>query len=277
MVNFIYLAHSQERFRKQAVFSILSLLEYMNPEKLDYRIVVYTDEPDYFGSVPVETVVISRQQIDEWTRPIDYIHRAKLCLLIDAAERFKGAIVTLDSDNCFRKNPTRYLNEWKGDTVFMEKLEYALQKPADLVGKKYKRFFTKKRVFTGVSQTYEVSMTQECWNSGVLGIQDPQRPYLKDALAVCDDLHTSFRKHISEQLASSIVLSKHFKIVPFRDYTYHWFGHGQAINKIIDHVLADYPNQDLAELIKNVRAVKQEVIDAPLNRDKQPWYKRWFN
>lgn len=276
MVTFVYLAHSQERFRKQAAFSILSLLGQLQGSDLEFRIAVYTDDASFFEKLPVETVHVTAEEISEWSKPIDYIHRAKLCLIQAAADRFEGAVITLDSDNCFRKDPTEFLKQWNSDTVIMEKLEYILDKPADLVGKKYKRFLKRKKVFKGVSRDYTVTMSQECWNSGVFGIQDPQRPYLKDSLSVCEDLHTSFRKHISEQLASSIVMSAHFKIVDFKEYTYHWFGHGHAINLIVNRVLENYYTDSLETLIEKVVFVKDEVLGAPLNRDKQPWYKRLF-
>jgi predicted alpha-1,6-mannanase (GH76 family) len=110
----------------------------------------------------------------------------------------------------------------------------------------------------------------------VLGIQGAQRNFLNDALDVCDMLHRRFPKHISEQLATSIVMTKHFQVVDFRSYTYHWFGHGQAINNIIDEILFDYQQHDLETLMERVRSVRQRVVNAPLNRDKQPWYKRMF-
>ena len=277
MVNFIYLAHSQDRYRRQTVFSVLSLLEYLQKSDLDHRVIVYTDKPAFFSPLRVETVLLEANQITEWTEKIDYIHRAKICLALDTASRFSGRLLTLDSDNCFISDPTEFLSTWSEDTVIMDKLEYLLGKPADLVGKKYKRFFKKNTFLGDENCQYEVTMQQECWNSGVLGLPESARSFLPHSLAVCDNLHTRFRKHISEQLATSIVMRKHFKIVSFRKYTYHWFGYGQAINHIINDVLATYPKGNLDDWIEAVSGVKQAVLQAPLNRDKMPWYKRWLS
>jgi hypothetical protein len=276
MVNFIYLAHSQERFLRQTLFSALSLMEYLSQGNLECRIIVYTDNPDFFKPLGLETMPIDAARIRSWTEKIDYIHRAKICLMIDAAKHFEGKLMTLDSDNCFYSEPTDFLNSWADDTVVMEKFEYHLKKPADRVGRKYKRFFQSCHSLGDPFCNYEVTMNQECWNSGVLGVPETARQYLPHALAVCDDLHTIFNKHISEQLATSIVMSKRFKIVAFKQFTFHWFGHGQAINRIIERALGNYPEGNLAEWSNTVSDIRDEVLNAPLNCDKQGWYKRWL-
>lgn len=272
MVTFVYLAHSQERFRRQTAFSILSLLEYLVGSDFEYRIAVYTDEPAFFQKLEVDTVEVSAARLLDWKGEIDFVHRSKICVMLDAAERYEGKIMFLDSDNCLFQNPTDFLQNWDENTVIMEKLEYELQSPADLVGKKYKRFFKKTDSFAG----YKVDMTQQCWNSGIIGLPETAQKQLPEVLKVCDEMHKQFNKHLSEQMAFSIVMSKHFQVVPFKDYTYHWFGHGHAINRIVNRVLENYQSDSLEALIQKVAGVKKEVRNAPLNRDKQPWYKRWF-
>ena len=273
MVTFVYLAHSQERFRRQTVFSILSMMEYLQPSDLPHRIVVYTDKPDHFQLLEVETVPITERMLIEWKGDIDFVHRTKICVMLDAAERFSGKLMFLDSDNCLFRNPVDFLRNWSDDTVIMEKLEYVLNSPADRVGEKYKRFFENTNGFAG----YDVGMNQNCWNSGIIGLPESAHEKLPDVLKVCDEMHSKFNKHLSEQMAFSIVMSKHFKVKPFKDYTYHWFGHGQAINAIVERVLVNFETQNLNDLILSVAAVKEEVRNAPLNRNKLPWYKRWFS
>ena len=277
MVNFIYLAHSKERFRNQAVFSVLSLLEYLINSAIDYRVIVYTDQPEYFSSIEVETVLIGQGELIEWKGDVGFVHRMKICLLQDAAKRFDGRLFYLDTDNCVFQNPISLLNNWKSDTVFMSSLEYVLENPADLVGKKYKRFFKKQSQFNGKTQPYNVTQKQECLNAGVIGLPREAIQYLPDVLALCDEMHKVFPKHLSEQMAFNIVMGHHFRLAGFSNFSYHWFGHGQAINRIIDKLLVRYPNQSLNELIEKVSDVKHEVINAPLNPDKQSWYKRWFS
>jgi hypothetical protein len=273
MVTFVYLAHSQERFRSQAAFSILSLLEYLVKSDFKYRIVVYTDVPDFFERLEVETILVTTQLLKYWKGEIDFVHRSKICVMLDAAERFSGELMFLDSDNCLFNNPVDFLENWGDDTVIMEKLEYVLNSPADRVGEKYKQFFKSTNKFAG----YNVGMNQNCWNSGIIGLPENAQKKLPDVLKVCDEMHEKFNKHLSEQMAFSIVMSKHFTVKPFNDYTYHWFGHGQAINVIVKRVLENYEKQNLNDLIGKVTAVKEEVRTAPLNRNKLPWYKRWFS
>lgn len=272
MVTFVYLAHSQERFRKQTAFSILSLLEYLLGTDFKYRIAVYTDKPDDFHQLEVETVPVNEELLKDWKGQIDFVHRSKICVMLDASQRFSDKLMFLDSDNCLFSNPVDFLQNWGDDTVIMEKLEYVLNAPADRVGEKYKRFFKNSNSFAG----YDVGMNQNCWNSGIIGLPERAQEKLPDVLKVCDEMHEKFNKHLSEQMAFSIVMSEHFKVVSFRDYTYHWFGHGHAINIIVNRVLENQETDSLKDLIRKVAAVKDEVRTAPMNRNKLPWYKRWF-
>jgi hypothetical protein len=272
MINFIYLAHSAIRFRSQAVFSILSLLEYVGSSDLEFRVVVYTDKPEYFERLCVETILVDDDKLSAWKGPQQFVHRTKICVMMDAAKKFEGRLMFLDSDNCLFNDPTPMLIDWNPGTVIMDKLEYVLQDPADLVGRKYKRFFRKQNEFAG----YLVAMSQPCWNSGIIGLPEEAKKRLPDILRVCDEMHGAFQKHLSEQMAFSIVLAKHFKIFPFNQYTYHWFGHGKAVNEILAKALINYPTDGLNELVSAVSEVKVEVLKAPLNKDKLPWYKRWL-
>lgn len=275
MVNFIYLAHSQERFLRQTVFSILSYQRFLLNSDLPHRIVVFTDEPTFFEPLGVSTQLITEKQKTDWRGSIDFVHRMKIMVMIEAAEKFEGRLFFLDSDNYALQDPTKFLKTWEDDTVIMEKMEYVLDKPGDLVGKKYKRFFKKTSNFA--DGDYVVTMNQNCWNSGIIGIPESGRKLLPEILSVCDDMHTKFNKHLSEQMAFSIVLSKHYEVVPFKPFTHHWFGYGKAINRIIDKAIGDYPRSDEDQWISEVSNVQEEVLNAPLNPDKQPWYKRWFS
>ena len=274
MVNFIYLAHSQERYLRQTVFSILSYQQFLKTSNLEHRIIVFTDNPDFFKPLGVITHLVSESQKVEWKGAINFIHRMKIMVMIEAKEKHEGKLLFIDSDNYAIHDPTDFLHAWNEDKVIMEKLEYVLQKPADLVGKKYKRFFKKSSVFG--QPNYSVDMNQQCWNSGIIGIPGSGKKLLPEILSVCDDMHSKFQKHLSEQMAFSIVLGKHYEVQAFKPFTFHWFGRGQAINRTIDRVLVDYPNGNADVWITAVFEVKNETINAELNPDKQPWYKRWF-
>ncbi len=220
MFNFLYLAHSQERFRRQALFSVLSLLHYLKDSSLEHRIVVYTDDEAFFRPLDIVTQPLSVERITEWKGEIDFVHRMKIELMLHAQRKFEGRMMFLDSDNYIFADPIPFLRAWPEGTAIMDKLEYRLDRPADRVGRKYKRFFSKAHKFGASGARYSVNMQQPCWNSGIIGIPPSDPGILTDVLSVCDDVHSQFRKHLSEQMAFCIVLNRNFNIIPFRGQSF---------------------------------------------------------
>ena len=75
-----------EIYHREAKFSILSAL-YRSNMAPDFTIVVYTDQPAHYTDLPVETYVLTAEQLDGWYGEQRYFHRAKLLVMQLAAER----------------------------------------------------------------------------------------------------------------------------------------------------------------------------------------------
>jgi hypothetical protein len=276
MINFIYLAHGQERYRRQALFSMLSLMGHLRNGALPHRVVVYTDDPAFYSPVGVLTRKVDAEILAAWTGEIKFVHRAKICVMQRAGLEFEGRLFFLDSDNYVYSDPVPFLSDWKEDTVIMEKLEYMLDRPADLLGRKYRRFFRRQGMKIGAGPYGNIRPDQPCWNSGIIGLPEGAIGQLAHILVLCDEMHRLFPKHLSEQMSFSIVLGAEFSIRAFNGQTYHWFGHGRAVNSIMDDVLREYPHMELGQLLEMVEQVRPQVLNAPLNPDKLPWYSRMF-
>lgn len=97
-------------------------------------------------------------------------------------------------------------------------------------------------------------------------------------LALCDYIYGHYQKHIAEQVSFNIILGIHTEIQAGEGCIYHWFGHGQAINRIIEDLFEQMDEKTLSEQIAAVASVKEAVLHAPLNPDKRKkkWYKKLF-
>lgn len=277
MINFIYLAHTQSRYRLQAWYSILTLLEFLPQADFEWQIVVYSDSAEEFQRLGVKVELINQQTLQDWRGPMDFVHRGKVKVMQDAAKKFDGHLFFVDSDNCVIKSPNQFLQNLDQGIVIMDKLEYLLGNPADRVGEKYWKFLQKQPQLKTSTGSFNIDGKTAIYNSGIIGIPEQYCPLLPDILALCDDLHQRFPKHLSEQYAFGITLGRHATILPFEEYSYHWFGHGQAINEIIAELHRQCSGMERDQQIKIIAENKQRVLDAPLNPDKKPkWYKKLF-
>ena len=105
----MYLAFGDHRFKKEALYSILSLKRVLHADN-HAKIVLYTDNPSFYkpyftkhGSVIIEE--LDRYQIDAWAYQTGYMFIAKIKAIKMCVNKYNGKVLFVDSDVVFIKNP----------------------------------------------------------------------------------------------------------------------------------------------------------------------------
>lgn len=278
MINLIYLAHSDPRFIRQARFSMLALMEYIPEFGTDYRLIVFTDQAELFTDLGAVIEPLDAARIREFRGPNDFVHRMKIRALQEVMGKYPGHAVLLDSDNLTFKDPRPLFEKLEAGDSILNQIEERLNRPKSPLGKKFRRFFKKHPVIPIGSESLKIPMDTVLWNAGIVGIPEEKKFMLDQVLALCDYIYSRYQKHIAEQVSFNIILGIHTRIQAGEAYIYHWFGHGQAINRIIADLFDQMEAKSVAEQIAAVSAVKEAVLHAPLNPDKQKrkWYRKLF-
>ncbi|MHC1724765.1 MAG: hypothetical protein AB9866_01880 [Syntrophobacteraceae bacterium] len=99
---FVYLAYGGWQFRKEAILSISSLQQF---GPIPGKILVFTDLPAEFESLPVQTALLEKQQIKNWRGPYGYTHRVKIELVREVLKRFGNPVIFIDSDTFWITGP----------------------------------------------------------------------------------------------------------------------------------------------------------------------------
>ena len=92
----VYQAYGIDAVLRQTKISIVSFLK--NSSKEDaLNILIYTDDENYFSEFFqkfnfIKIISINKDQIEKWRGPLDFVHRAKIEILKDAAARCSGAL-----------------------------------------------------------------------------------------------------------------------------------------------------------------------------------------
>jgi hypothetical protein len=278
MINLIYLAHTDPRFIRQARFSILALMEYIPEFREDYRLIVFTDQAESFLDLGAVIEPLDKARIREFRGLNDFVHRMKIRALQEVMTTYTGHAVLLDSDNLTFKDPRQLFEKLVVGDSILNQIEERLDQPESPLGKKFRRFFKKHPVIPVGSEELKIPMDAVLWNAGVVGIPEGKKFMLDQVLALCDYIYSRYQKHIAEQISFNIILGMNTQIQAGEAWIYHWFGHGQAINRIIADLFDQMEGKSVEEQIAAVAAVKEAVLQAPLNPDKlkKKWYVKWL-
>lgn len=263
--NIVYFAYGREDIFQQTIFSILSLLHIMEIEKgfrgSDFRIVVYTDKPARFASLPLETVSLDSEMLDRWLAGEDYIHRRKTCVILDALDRFGGKVVFIDSDTWFSAHPDRlFARIGPRQAVFhiCEGFVAHTGTPADIALSAQLR---SERLTIRSGEPVNFSSQTLMWNTGVVGLDISNRDLMLDALDLSDKIWKTAdpkgaygqKIHHAEQFATGYAF-RNIKLSEAVDCVYHYWPlaakheFNKALPDLIAHGLSDPKGKTLSDV-----------------------------
>lgn len=182
----LYLCYGPDEIYDQAKFSILSLIYQCWGKPRDHRVVVYCDRPKEFSGWPVELIAVSPDQLELWLGGSDYIHRRKICAIIDALERTTGKVVFIDTDTYFLKSPSQmFARIGPGQACFhiCEGFLLSTGSPPDTaLGRQLQAAVYR----LNKDETVTVGKQTRMWNTGVVGVHFADLGLMRAALQLSD-------------------------------------------------------------------------------------------
>lgn len=239
-MTLVYQAYGREDIIRQSLFSVLTFLRW----KLPHRVLVYTDQTaalvDFFAGFPqVEIVGISPDQIKRWRGAIDFVHRVKIEVLLDAVERSKDSILYLDGDTVFLKNPEEMIGLVGPGQSVMHIMESRLDQARDPLTKKMAKF-CRSETFALQRGTVAIPLMTEMWNAGVIGLHVSRAKLLEKILELTDVAYARYQKHVIEQLAVSYFLQSTGKVMAASPWVLHYWQTKEIWQARIDTFLRSF-------------------------------------
>lgn len=186
----LYLVYGPDlAYHDEARFSILSAL-YHSAQR-DFVITVYTDAPQHYEHLPVETHKIEQEMLQQWYGPLRYHHRSKLCLLQQAVPLAEKTVF-IDTDTFFLRDPALLFAAIDDKTCVVDEL-YRSHLPravADDAG-------VAERLQAYGIRAQDIPVI----NSGLFGVAQKNSAVLDKALALNDVVYPASHKSLTtEQL-----------------------------------------------------------------------------
>ncbi|MGH8248153.1 MAG: hypothetical protein ACREUU_17160 [Gammaproteobacteria bacterium] len=245
----VYIVHGSERFHDQARFSILTFLDLMlKARRSDIECIVFTDRPELVPShALVRTLPVSRDQVQAWRGPLDFVHRIKLEVMRRAIRQFGAPLIYLDTD-------TRWLN--LADAKFLELRRprkdpprratlYLHTNEGSLSPQLHPRYFssvTSDRAVKWILETWKAQSSPpwEMWNAGAIAVPVGAEDFFEQALRLCDQLLVRLRpRTYVEQLAVSLMAARDFTVEAIEDCIHHYWGVSAEFEPVLRRFLSE--------------------------------------
>ncbi len=257
----VYQAYGSVDILQQTKFSVLSLLKQL-PDTSDLEVWIYTDQKKFFEDFfqnrqNVRLFELTPEQISKWKGPLQFVHRLKLEILIDAGTKFKGCLFYCDSDTYFTKPPTTLFSKVNDRISLMHVKEGALEQNTDPLSKKILKF-VKKHHFQIGNELVGIGPSTEMWNAGFLGLAEKNKYLLPLMLELTDQSYALYQKHVMEQLAVSFYLQTKTSISAADDVIFHYWYQKQEYQQAIDQFFS--VNQDVDMALKNWDAFQKPAL-----------------
>lgn len=240
----VYQAYGRADIVKQNLFSIISLLRYSEGLKAVDKILIYTDQSEYFkqflGEHPlVQYHDMGPERLQKWRGQIQFVHRVKIEMLKDATKLFpKSNLFYMDGDTYFSKAPENLMAQIGPQKSIMHEAENVIEQGKDPLSKKVKKFL-KQNEFQIKGKSLKIPTHQVMWNAGVLGFSPSFFSDLDSVLEFTDQAYSRYQKHVMEQLAFSYFLSEKGKIIDARAEVHHYWRQKDQFNVLIEKFLSE--------------------------------------
>jgi hypothetical protein len=224
--NIIYLSYGKGPHVDELAYAVHSTFDLIEPDENQYRVVVYTDNPEPLADLPVHIERLSEGVLKEWGGPFGHIHRRKILAVRDALTKFGGRLIYCDSDTFFVKHPKRVFARIGPGHSVLHIGEYYL---SDACTRRLLEFVKANEVSDLAGRRWNITPTTVMFNAGVVGIHESDISLLDEILHLSDQIYPPEgatvedpRRH-ADQFAFSVCFQYRTKLHQSYDALHHYW------------------------------------------------------
>ena len=226
----LYHAYGTIENYRQVLFSILTLHYYLQGGYSGVKIVVYTDNPNFFEAyrddLPLHMEYLSAELISMMKGENGFVHRVKVCIIDQCFGKYKSHILYLDSDTYFTAHPASLFQKILAGCSVMNSNDYDLLSADELYENNdwlLIRRAIKNYYYTIKNEVISIPLTTRMWNAGVIGINYQYRHVLGDVLDLTDQIYKNKPVFTAEQFAFSYFLQNGTSLHSSGDVIFHYW------------------------------------------------------
>lgn len=265
-LHIIYQGYGGAAFRDQACFSALTCRHFLRGVARDIRIVIYTDRPEEFPAGEWRFETLDAKRVAAWRGRYGFVHRLKIELIRDAAQRFGTSLLYLDGDTYWTASPGRCAEHIEAGDCVMHLSEGRLS-PRNAP---YLHQFLLQEQAAGRGT---IVPDVEVWNAGVIGLPAQHLGLLDEVLALTDNLfRRCYQREWLEQLAFSHVLQQHARVVGAQNEIAHYWNRNSETPPALRQFFESNAGIGLDELAARAAAFDLRAHTPPPDRSPRGRY-----
>ncbi len=260
----VYQSYGNKDILNECCYSILSLLKH-GINKNEIRIVIYTDQPEYFSFLPANNMEFVRMDaaiIADYKGEHAFVHRLKIKVLLDAATRFKGSILYVDSDIYFLKSIEPLVASISKTNLLMCNNEGMIHTGGNRIFEKFSSFIKNNTDYlteNNIPIPYDITM----WNAGVIGFLSTEKELLEKVLFTNDTIYEKFQSHVVEQLSFSYQLQQHGTLNKSTDYLYHYWNFKEFRIVLAEFFQYHLNRSSVEQMILDIDSIRPDILIKP--------------
>lgn len=279
MNTVIYLSFGVPDYYHETVFSLLSYYRLHSAD--ENRVVIYTENGTFFENrIPacVQIIPVPEPTMKEWRGKGGYPYRVKIKVLQDAASRFYGNLLYVDTDTLFLKNIAPLFFLLDQGACIMDSCEGSLRDNKGGIARKMKRVLRKQHTFEhpGLPASASLNENFEVWNSGTVGFN---AQLSCDALhyteLLMDTLYNIYPLYTMEQIALTYYFSAN-QLTESKEFIHHYW-YFKEFRKPLRQFFEVNDGKSFHELLVLPSVPDPRELSAGKKRYKQMtfWQKQW--
>ena len=215
----LYIVYGEDQaYYDGAIFSFLTFRHWIL-DSYQIQVVVLTEKPEAFAGYPIKTLLMSKEQKNEWSLSGQYHFRIKnrgLAFVMDKLKlKDSDKILFFDTDTYFHKSPLPLFDLIQSDQALFYLNEGLIYDR--------KRFFTYVENLEGKKieidgESYELSRKSAMWGSLMMGIMADMRPSLDWADKLMLKFFDIVPAHTIEPFSFSETLLRKYRIVEGKNF-----------------------------------------------------------
>jgi hypothetical protein len=223
----VYQAYGNRDILNETIYSILSILKFHQKDP-DIRFIIYTDNKNYFmqylgEDIRFEYESLNNEMLKEWKGEIGFVHRVKICMLLDFYKKHKSPFLYLDSDTYITSSLAETFSDLKKGSLFMHTNEGVIDTSKNILIRKIRKFIRKNVFILPNGDKISIPLTYCMWNAGALGICGDIETLINKTLVLTDVIYKMYQKHIMEQLAFSFTIQERKEPRPLDSIIFHYW------------------------------------------------------
>jgi len=273
----LYIVYGDEQaYYDGAIFSIMTFMNWMD-DKNQIEVVVLTERPEKFADYPINTLLMSKKQKNEWSLSGAYHFRIKNRGLAFVMDKLKlkelDKILFFDTDTYFHKSPLPLFDLIQSNQALFylnEGLIYGRKRFSTYV----ENLEGKKIIIDG--ETYELSNKSALWGSLMVGITVSMRPSLDWADKLMLKFYDIVPSHTIEPFALSESLLRKYKMVEGKKFVSLYSTSRKK--EYAKNILANFLQENkLLQFDEKIRLAQNVTVKRPLITIISQRLKRLFN